>query len=278
MSAQPQRHQTPANTNTGPELSPDTAADREGLVFRIGELGPWHMDIQLTGDLSTGQAVAEANSQTIKPLNLRDNFLERLGQIFPNGLDESRMLDCACNAGGYCFWAAEKNVKSAFGFDGREQWIRQARFVKTQRTITSNERLRFEVGSFDDLAAWKLQTFNLTLFKGIFAHLADPVSVLRKVADLSSDVIILNTPYIVGEPDGNMKFLREDQTPMAGMDGAKWMPTGPMAVSDILKWLGFATRKLIYCRESNAERKIGRMEIVAARNADSLAGLPHESI
>jgi 23S rRNA G2069 N7-methylase RlmK/C1962 C5-methylase RlmI len=75
----------------------------------------------------------------VNPSDLRP-LLERL---YPNGLDGKRFLDCACNAGGYSLLASDLGAYS-FGFDVRDHWIEQARFLK-RHFGKSDEQVRFEV-------------------------------------------------------------------------------------------------------------------------------------
>ena len=119
-------------------------------------MGPWHMNVQITETLSTGQAYDQSGSITnrernngISLLTLQTQFLQKIDQIYPQGLSEKTFLDCACNAGGYCFWARERNVKSAIGFDVREHWIRQAHFIKSNRTIAPTDRIHFQVLQYE---------------------------------------------------------------------------------------------------------------------------------
>ncbi len=267
-----------------PELRTGTAAERSGLVERIRQLGPWHMDIELTEDLSTGMPYSpdgeirdRSKNLGMTLLSFRRNFLERLDQIYPAGLADKTLLDCACNAGGYGFWATERNLKAGFGFDPREHWIRQARFIKSQRRIAPTHALRFGVCELADLYKWQLELFDVTLFKGIFCHVADPVAALRTVANLTRETIIVNTPWLMGQSDGQLKMFTENTLRlMNGVDGIKWLPTGPRVVGDLLKWLGFTEQKLVYCIRTT--EKIGRMEIVASRRPGLLENLPADPV
>ena len=160
--------------------------DREALVRRIKALGPWHMNIQLTEELNSGEVFAEdgvkrgrdegGRGGDVSLLQLRDLFLKQIDSIYPDGLKGKTFLDCACNAGGYCFWTRERDIKSAFGFDVREHWIKQARFVKAQRRVAETDRIQFRVNDLYDIPSQNLTPFDITMFKGIFYHLPDPIT------------------------------------------------------------------------------------------------------
>ena len=76
--------------------------------------------------------------------------MERLGAIFPRGLEGRTVMDCACNCGAYLFWSKEPGAGECFGFDAREHWIAQARFLAEHRTQPS-DGMRFEVCDLYDL-------------------------------------------------------------------------------------------------------------------------------
>jgi tRNA (mo5U34)-methyltransferase len=100
-----------------------TAAELRQEVVR---LGPWHIDVEITPEVST-RAFLDAPPGTY-PESLgsvafhdpHDGFLERLGRVFPNGLEGRSVLDSACNCGAYLFFAKEAGAGRCLGFDIRE--------------------------------------------------------------------------------------------------------------------------------------------------------------
>ena len=48
-------------------------------------------------------------------------------------MEGRRVLDCACNCGYFLFWSRELGAGEGLGFDAREHWIRQARFLAAHR-------------------------------------------------------------------------------------------------------------------------------------------------
>ncbi len=246
---------------------------REDLIQRIQAIGPWHMNIQLTDELNTGQVFSDEGEVYHRPsnkgvslLNLRDGFVNLMKRIYPDGMNEKRFLDCACNAGGYCFWARELGVKSAFGFDVREHWIRQARFVKNHRTVAPVDRLGFRVQDLYDFPKLDMTPFDITIFKGIFYHLPDPVTGLKIAADMTNEVMIFNTSTTWGEEDGRLKSGWESRDKlMSGVHGLKWYPTGPKVMAEILRWLGFKEMKLMFYKQQYDQPQLGRTEIIASK-------------
>ncbi len=257
----------------------------ESLLEEIRRLGPWHHDIQLTADLSTGRAFSESgtaereDNEGVSLLALRDEFLQQVDAIYPEGLKGKRFLDCACNAGGYCFWARERQVDLAYGFDIREHWIDQAEFVRKHRSVFPTDRIKFSVCDLYDLPNKQLPEFDLTLFKGIFYHLPEPISGLRIAANLTREVLVLNTQTFWGFPDGFMRPGREDISKlMSGAYGLNWRPTGPNTLIPVLRWLGFKEAKLLFHMQNAKRPNLGRMSIVASKVLGRLDPLNCERI
>ena len=193
----------------------------------------------------------------------------------PDGVEGRSFLDCACNCGGYSFWTKELGADRTFGFDVREHWIRQAEFLLENREWPS-EGVHFEVLDLYDLPKRELQPFDITLFKGIFYHLPDPVAGLKLAADLTREVLIVETSVRVDLPDG-MLAMQEEGTvhPMSGVYGLNWVPTGPRVMARILNWTGFPETRVtswITSRTHEGER-FGRLEIVGAREPGRLEQL-----
>ncbi len=80
----------------------------EQLLDEIRRLAPWHMDIQLTEDLSTGMAFGATSlereqNQGVSLISPRESFSRYVAKVFGGSLNGKSFLDCACNAGAYCF-------------------------------------------------------------------------------------------------------------------------------------------------------------------------------
>ena len=236
------------------------------------------MNVELTSGIRTGDGNRGTHDGGDHPTNLIDPAELRplLQQLYPNGLGSKRFLDCACNGGGYSLLASDLGAEYCFGFDVRDHWIQQARFLK-RHFRKSDEQVRFEVCDLDD-AGERLgdERFDICLFKGIFYHLPDPVAGLKAVADRTNEVLILDSEAVGGFEDGFLKVISEGvDNPMSGVHGLAWRPTGPAVLARILEWLGFEATHVVvwrHYRPPNAHR--GRIRIVGARDASLLTGLP----
>jgi tRNA (mo5U34)-methyltransferase len=253
-------------TSVGRALS--TSELRDEVV----RLGPWHIDIEITPEISTA-AFLEAQSGTdsddsfkMSFHNPHDGFLRRLYRAFPNGLEGRSVLDCACNCGAYLFYAKEAGAGRCLGFDVRDHWIRQARFLAEHRERPT-DHMSFEVSDLYDLHALEPGRFDVTLFMGIFYHLPDPIAGLKVAADLTDEVLIVNTATKAGQPDGYLVAEKESSTRMmSGTYGLAWLPTGPDVLTRILNWLGFPEVRCSVWRHAPRQRAdLDRLEVIAAR-------------
>ena len=245
----------------------------EQMTDEVRSLGPWHQSIQITKDFATGDpysATGEMNrkqNQNISLLTtLYENYIDTVKPIYPDGLSGKRFLDCACNAGIYCFAARALGAEFSFGFDVREHWINQANWVRENRQVGPTDRIKFAVCDVYDLPKRRLPMFDLTMFKGIFYHLPDPITALKNASDLTREVLIFNTQATWGKPDGYLKPGSEDiRSLMSGAYGLNWRPTGPQTMIPIFSWLGFKEARLIFYRQNPTHPDLGRLEIVASK-------------
>jgi tRNA (mo5U34)-methyltransferase len=259
-----------------------TAAELREEVVR---LGPWHIDVEITPEVST-RAFLDAPPGTYPDSqgsvtfhDPHDGFLRRLGRIYPGGLEGRSVLDCACNCGAYLFYAKEAGAGRCVGFDVREHWIEQARFLAEHRRRPS-DGMSFETLDLYDLPKLDRGRFDVTFFLGIFYHLPDPVTGLKLAADLTDELLVLNTATRAGYPEGLLVADHESETKlMSGTYGLCWFPTGPLVLMRILNWLGFPEVRCSVWRHAPRQREeLDRVEVLAARTpgffADWDAALP----
>ncbi len=261
----------------GRTLSEST--DKQWIEDQVKQLGPWHHNIQITDELNVGillgtdPEVAREHNGGVSLIEPSEKFYERIEGVFPDGMVGKRFLDCACNAGVYCFFARHAGAEYSYGFDIREHWINQANFIKQNRTVTPTDRIDFEVLDLYDLPGKELEPFDFTFFSGIFYHLPDPILGLKIAADVTSDVIVVNTASIY-DPDnpGGLTPRRRTSSDyvMSGVSELAWFPNGPKAILLILNWLGFREFKLTKFIQKEDRH---RFEIFAAREIGRLENL-----
>ena len=256
--------------------------EQEQLIEKIRAMRPWHHDIQVNSGVSTGKVFSPdgtllpADNDNVSLISPRDGFETRMRQIYPDGMVGKRFLDCACNAGAYCFYARELGADLAYGFDVRKHWIDQANFVKTHREGFPTDNIEFREKDLYDVPKLELEPFDFTYFSGIFYHLPDPVTGLKIAADLTQDVLFLNTAAVAesDNPLGMTMVYESTELVMSGVHRLAWFPNGPEILVEILKWLGFREMKLT--KDVINHKKRRRLGIFAAREKGRLDGLKGE--
>jgi tRNA (mo5U34)-methyltransferase len=244
----------------------------------IIRLGPWHHDVQVAEGLSTAaflDAPTDTYSGDLSKVGFqrhsRAGWVRLMERIYPDGLEGRSLLECACNCGAYCFWAKEIGAGRCFGFDVREHWIKQARWLAEHRELPA-EDVSFEQMDVYDLPKAGLEPFDIVMFKGIFYHLPDPVTALKGAADLCKELLILGTAVRTDLPDGMLAVEQEGVDPvMSGVYGLNWVPTGPKALIPILRWLGFEEVRVAAWFHTRKGR--GRIRLLASRKAGRLDGI-----
>jgi tRNA (mo5U34)-methyltransferase len=249
----------------------------DALFEQVRSMAPWHMDLALTEDLRTiaGNPPRREKGTDRVPVVNPAELQPLLRRMYPDGLGGNRFLDCACNAGGYSLLASDLGADYCFGFDVRDHWIEQARFLK-RHFGKSDDQVAFEVCDLSEVdRLLGEQRFDICLFKGIFYHLPDPVAGLKVAADRTDELLILDTDAVTNYEDGMLKLEWEGvENPMSGVHHLAWRPTGPGVLARILQWLGFEATYVVYWRKYRPPRDHrGRIRIVASRDASLLDGL-----
>ena len=185
-----------------------------------------------------------------------DEIVGPLRQLYRRGLEGRTVLDPACNGGDYLFWACEAGAGDCFGSDVHEHWIRRARSL--QEHHPHGDRIRFEAMDVYGLPELGLEPFDITIFAGLFYRLADPVSGLKIVADLTSDLMVFETDTMWGMEDDSLLA-----GPEATEHGLKWVPSGPAVIEPILHWAGFIDTRVMHWLQTGETG--GRVGILATK-------------
>lgn len=110
--------------------------------------------------------------------------------------------------------------------------------------------MTFEVLGLYDLPERGVGPFDITGFNGLFYHLPDPVTGLKIAADLTRELIVVNTSTKTGLSEDSMALDSESaEHPLSGMHGLAWLPAGPQVLDRILRWLGFVETKVLWWTE-----------------------------
>ena len=251
------------------------------LREEIIRLGPWHLDVRVTPEISTSvsleapDGIYEESFGLVPFQSPERGYKDRLRTLFPGGLEGRSVLDCACNCGAYLFWAKELGAGRCRGFDARAHWIDQARFLQRHREGPGDD-IEFEVRDLMELPDLGLEPFDITIFTGVLYHLADPIRGLQIAADLTAELLFVDTATTWDRPDDGFVLAEEPVEPlMSGVHGLAWRPTGPHVLQRILAWAGFEHTHVVRW-VTGPQRLGGRLGMLAARRPELLAPFTRE--
>ena len=239
------------------------------MIAQLEALAPWHLDFEISGGARTvmGNSASYGDTDhrgqpTPDPWRMKG----AIESLFPGGVEGKAFLDVGCNSGGYCFLLKSMGAARTLGFDARGHWIRQAEFVK-QHWDQSTEGMEFLVARLEDVDLHS--GFDITLLKGVFYHLPNPIGDLITLCSATREAIIINSACRSDIPEGALISERESVAEvMSGVDGLCWYPGGPQAVVNILHHAGFCHCSLRFWRRKGKRprKEIGRFELLAARS------------
>jgi tRNA (mo5U34)-methyltransferase len=100
--------------------------------------------------------------------------------------------------------------------------------------------MKFDVCDLYGLGQLGMEPFDVTMLEGTLCHLPDPIAGLKVAADMTSEILILETAMRTGVPDGMLAVAEESREKVvSGVHGLAWFPTGPQVLKRIVRWLGF---------------------------------------
>ncbi|MCE9594734.1 MAG: hypothetical protein K8S98_11125 [Planctomycetes bacterium] len=107
------------------------------------------------------------------------------------------VLELACNC---AFWSAryaERGATRVVGLEGREEYVRQAELYWSTNRFLPAGAYEFLRGNISDASAWQAlrerAPFDVTLCAGILYHVPNYREILRWAAEVTSDVLIVDT-------------------------------------------------------------------------------------
>ena len=221
--------------------------DEQEIKSEVLRLARFHHAIDLPHGLSTH--VPELSRHDLE----RTRLPNLLAHAWPAILDACggslkgrRVLDVACNCGGFSVEAAKSGADYVLGIDIVDKYVEQANFVKRALEL---ENVEFRKLGIEDIDPSDVGTFDVSFCFGILYHLENPVSAMRNVAEVTDHIMVVDTalnPKGRAQPSWLMR-TRGPPPPTAGQSSTglwlhrevcEFVPTA-RAVEELLRFLGF---------------------------------------
>ena len=111
------------------------------MEAQLAELAPFHHAIELPFGLSTyDAATARHDRERTRLRSLIDHLWPRMLEAHGGSLAGLRVLDIACNCGGFAIEAARAGAAEVVGIDVDPHYIRQAEFIRVQVELPDPDR------------------------------------------------------------------------------------------------------------------------------------------
>jgi SAM-dependent methyltransferase len=252
------------------DLAPEVSEKeiREGLE----RLAPFHHSVGLPHGLTTPLADVFPWSKTRVP-NLVAHAWPALIESCGGSLEGLRVLDVACNCGGFSIEAVKGGAEYVLGIDVVDRYLEQANFL---RRALRMDNLEFRNLAVENLDPADVGTFDVCLNFGLLYHLENPLLAMRRLSAVTKWIMVVDTrldPTRPEEPYWRMNFkeaVPEDSaspTDLFASEGLFQFTPTFRAVEELLQNLGFPKVKRLEPGPDLEERyyKGRRGTVIAAR-------------
>ena len=223
----------------------------------------WHYPV----DLPWGRMTASKPGHNERHEWRRRHFFTRLLERCGGTLSGRRVLDLACCQGFWSFEAARNGAQRCLGLDSSAAFTNEAQAIKI---LTGTSVCEFRCVHLEEDPWWaELEQFDVTLFLGLFYHLTDAVSVLRRALALTREIVVIDTEISADERPTLTIVPRDPQEPTTSGSN----PVAPVrlvpsraAISTLLRCCRFSQVEFLAAdRAAPDDYRLGKRVSVIAR-------------
>lgn len=261
-----------------------TKLTEQEIRDEVKRLAPFHHKVELPFDTST--YVPELSRRRIEYTrvpNLVKHCFPALVEACGGSLQGKRILDVACNCGGFSVEAAKLNSEYILGIDVVDHYIEQANFIKQALDL---EQVEFKVMDIESLDESSVGQFDVVFCFGILYHLENPIHAMKRLASVTKDIMLVDTTVMrtqaimrpfFRKPLWSMNFPAVSSADSTDGSTSLWRSQESVvqfspnenAVVDLLKFLGFSKVKRIEPKLKGLEKRYytgKRVTFLAARS------------
>jgi tRNA (mo5U34)-methyltransferase len=148
------------------------------------------------------------------------------------------VLDIGAWDGAFSFEAKRRGAARVLATD-RWAWTHSQaleHFLYVRRDLRLDD-VDYQIIDIPQLSKQTVGTFDVVLFLGVFYHLREPISVLDRLAEIATDVLILESHLAVEDlPFPAMRFYPGDEL---NHDPTNWWGPNRLCLEELLKSSGF---------------------------------------
>jgi len=239
----------------------ETNMTKQEIESEIKRLAPFHHDVELPYGLSTYDPnLSIRRRETTRLDSLTRHAFPELLKVCGGSLKGKRVIDVACNSGGFSVEAVKNGAEHVLGFDVADRYLEQANFIK--RALGMNQ-LEFKKMAMEDCDEQHIGMYDIAFCFGILYHLENPVFAMKKLASVTREIMLVDATVIKTPLSRNsmwkMNIPRvvetDDKSTTALWRTEKRCQFKPnvRAVIDLLNVLGFSKVDIIKPRQKNLE-------------------------
>jgi 2-polyprenyl-3-methyl-5-hydroxy-6-metoxy-1,4-benzoquinol methylase len=227
--------------------------NEQEIKSELRRLAPFHHLVELPYGLTT--YIPELSRRDIERTrlpNLYAHLWPSLLELCGGSLKGRRILDVACNCGGFSVEAARSGADFVLGIDVVDRYLEQAEFIKRALAL---DNVEFRKLAMEEIESEEIGSFDVSFCFGILYHLENPVLAMKKLADVTTAIMVVDTtvdPTRPKDPYWKMTFKDPILPEAKSVSTALWieekacqlLPTA-QAVRELLTYLGFSQVELL---------------------------------
>ena len=167
---------------------------KEEMEQEIKRLAPFHHQVALPHGLSTYDAESSLRRRETTRLDaLTRHAFPRLLELCGGSFEGKRVIDVACNCGGFSIEAARLGADHVLGFDVADRYLDQANFIKRALDL---DNVEFRKMAMEDCDEASIGHYDIAFCFGILYHLENPVYAMKQLASVTSDIMLVDASVI----------------------------------------------------------------------------------
>lgn len=231
----------------------------------VARLAPFHHKVDLPYNLST--FIPELSRRPVeytRVANLVKHAFPALLDVCGGSLQGKRVLDVACNCGGFTVEAAKLNSEYVLGVDIVKHYLEQANFIKRALNL---EQVEFKEIGIESIDKSSMGVFDVTFCFGILYHLENPIFAMKQLSAVTKKILLVDTDVMLTTetraPLWGMNFPVVSTVKSHDITTSLWRGNGRVvqftpnedAVVDLLRFLGFSTVSKLEPRQEGLEER-----------------------